>query len=184
MAMTIYQALDIAIGVYFVLLAATVWLARPNRRRLLGAVAGGAAVAVIGVGIESLFHTLGVWRYPSVEQPWGPAMLYPLVVIVFTMLALIGWRVTRRFGWRGQLVFLATLATLGVLRDFLVAERVLGIIVFARGIAAVLVDVGIWVAVVALAQGVMRLVAGPAAEDRLGRPPWPRRTPHPRASTD
>src|SRR3954462_12500423 len=115
--MTIYRALDIALGVYLALLAATVWLARPNRRRLLGALAGGVAVAVIGVGVEALFHTLGVWRYPSVEQPAGPAMLYPLVVIVFTMLALIGWRVTRRFGWRGQLVFLAVLTTAAVLRD-------------------------------------------------------------------
>ncbi|HEX4737166.1 MAG TPA: hypothetical protein VH331_06360 [Allosphingosinicella sp.] len=170
--MTIYQALDIAIGVYFVLLAATVYLTRPNQRRLLGALAGGIAVAIIGVGIEALFHTLGVWRYPSVEQPYGPAMLYPLVVIVFTMLALIGWRVTRRFGWRGQLMFLAILTTMGALRDFLVAERVLGIIVFAPGASPVLVDAGIWIGTVVLAQAVMRLVAGPTAEDRLADRSW------------
>src|SRR3954470_5575054 len=145
--MTIYRALDIAMGVYFILLAATVWLARPNRRRLAGALAGGAAVAIVGVGIESLFHVLGVWRYPSVDEPYGPLMLYPLVVIVFTMLALVGWRVTRRWGWRGQLAFLFILATLGALRDFLVAERVLGIIVFAPGLAPVVVDAAIWIGV-------------------------------------
>jgi hypothetical protein len=169
--MTIYQAIDIAIGVYLILLAVTAYATRPNRRRLLGAVAGGVAVAVVGVGIESLFHILGFWRYPSVEQPYGPPALYPLVVVVFTMLALIGWRVARRFGWRGLVIFLTILVTVAVLRDFLVAERVLGIIVFARGIATVLVDAAIWLGTVALALTIMRLVAGPAAGDRLGHRP-------------
>lgn len=170
--MTIYRALDIALGLYFILLAATVYLARPNRRRLLGALAGGVAVAVVGVGIETLFHDLGVWRYPSVDQAYGPATLYPLVVIVFTMLALIGWRVTRRFGWRGQLMFVSILTILGALRDFLVAEKVLGIIVFAPGLATLLVDAGIWISVVVLAQAVMRVIAGPATADPLGDRLW------------
>ena len=170
--MTIYHALDIAMVLYSVLLAATVWLARPNRRRLLGALAGGTAVAVLGIGIESFFHSLGVWRYPSVEQPAGPALLYPLAAIVFTMLALVGWRVTRRWGWRGQATLLAILTIFGVLRDFLAAEHVLGIIVFAPGFATILIDAGLWAGLVALAQAVMRVVAGPAGEDRLGERPW------------
>lgn len=172
--MTIYQAIYIALCVYFAMLAATVYFTRPNRRRFLGALAGGVAVAVVGVGIEALFHTSGFWRYPSVDEPYGPVALYPLVVVVFTMLALIGWRVTRRFGWRGQMIFLAVLTTLAVLRDFLVAEQVLGIIVFARGISTVLVDAAIWIGIVALTQTVMRLVAGSAGADRLGPRLWPR----------
>lgn len=100
-------------------------------------------------------------------------MARPLVVIVFTMLALIGWRVMRRYGWRGQILFLAILTILGALRDFLVAEQVLGIIVFARGIATILVDAAIWIGVVVFAQAVMRLVAGPADADPLGRRLWP-----------
>jgi hypothetical protein len=173
--MTIYQALYVAMGVYLPLLAATAYFTRPNRRRFRGALAGGAAVAVVGLGIEALFHTLGFWRYPLVEQPYGPAALYPLVIVVFTMLALIGWRVMRRFGWRGQGVFLAISTTLGVLRDFVVAEKVLGIIVFARGIGTVLVDAAIWIGILALAQAVMRVVSGPAAADQLGHRPWSRR---------
>jgi len=170
--MTIYQAIYIALIVYGALLAMTLYFARPGRRRLLGALAGGLAVAVVGVGIESLFHSLGFWRYPSVEEPYGPLALYPLVVVVFALLALIGWRIMRRFGWRGWIAFLVILATLGVLRDFLVADRVLGIIVLARGFLTVLVDASIWIGTVALAQAVMRLVAGPAGADRLGRRPW------------
>ena len=170
--MSIYLAIDIAIGLYSGLLAATAYFTRPSQRRFLGALAGGVAVAVTGVGIESLFHELGFWRYPSVEEPYGPVTLYPLVVIVFTMLALIGWRIIRRFGWRGWVAFVATLSTLGVIRDFLVADQVLGIIVLAPGIATILVDAAIWITTVALAQAVMRVMAGPSVADHLGRRPW------------
>ena len=171
--MTIYQAIYIAMGVYLAMFAVILLVTRPNRLRFLGALAGGVSVAVVGVGIESLFHILGFWRYPSVDQPYGPVALYPLVVVVFTMLALIGWRIMRRFGWAGELIFLAVLTALGVLRDFLVAEKVLGIIVFAPGIDTVLVDAAIWVGIVALAQTMMWFVAGPAAADPLGRTLWP-----------
>jgi hypothetical protein len=170
--MTIYQAIHIAIAVYLGLFAVTLYLARPGRRRLLGAVAGGVAVAVVGVGIESLFHALGFWRYPSVQEPYGPVSLYPLVVVVFALVSMIGWRIMRRFGWTGWIAFVVTLTTVGVVRDFLVAERILGIIVLARGVATVLVDAAIWIATVALAQAVMRLVAGPAGKDPLGRRLW------------
>jgi hypothetical protein len=166
--MTIYQAIYIAMGVYLALLGVTAYVTRPTKRRFLGALAGGVAVAVAGAGIESLGHTLGFWRYPSVEAPYGPVALYPLVIVVFTMLALIGWRVMRRFGWPGWITFIVTLAMLGVLRDFLIADQVLGIIVLARGIATVLVDASIWIGTVALAQAVMRLIAGPSVADRLG----------------
>jgi hypothetical protein len=171
--MTIYQAIYIAMGVYLAMFAVILVAARPNRRRFLGALAGGVSVAVVGVGIESLFHILGFWRYPSVDQPYGPVAIYPLVVVVFTGVALIGWRIMRRFGWAGELIFLATLTTLAVLRDFLVAEKVLGIIVFAPGITTVLVDAAIWIGIVALAQTMMWFVAGPSAADPLGRRLWP-----------
>jgi hypothetical protein len=170
--MTIYQAICVAFGVYLPLLGATTYITRPNRRRFLGAFAGGVAVAVVGVGIETLSHTLGFWRYPLVEQPYGPFALYPLVVVVFAVLALIGWRVSRRFGWHGLLSFIAVLATLGVLRDFLIAERVLGIIVFARGMATVVIDAAIWIGTVAVALIVMRLVAGSSASDLLAQRPF------------
>ena len=53
--------------------------------------------------------------------------------------------------------------------DTLLTSAVLGIIVFARGIATVAVDAAIWIGIMILALAVMRLVAGPDAGDRLGR---------------
>ena len=163
--MTTRQLLLLGIWVYSILLVGTIYFTRATRRRVMGAVAGGAAVAVVGV--ESLSHALGFWRYPSTDAPYGPLLIYPLVVLVFAVIALLGWRVTRRFGWRGQLPFLAALMIVGPLRDYGVAERALKVIVFAPGITTVLVDAACWGGTAALAQIVMRSVAGPAAGDRL-----------------
>jgi hypothetical protein len=61
-------------------------------------------------------------------------------------------------------------AVLGTVRDYKIAEQATGIIVFTPGITTVLVDLVAWSGLTALAQGVMRLVAGPAAAGRLARP--------------
>jgi hypothetical protein len=62
---------------------------------------------------ELVAQALGFWRYPSNESGRGPLLLYPLAILVFAVLSLIGWRVMRRFGWRGELVFLAVVAGAG-----------------------------------------------------------------------
>jgi hypothetical protein len=154
-------------AIYLVGLAALTYVTRATRRRLLGALAGGVAVAVVGVGVEMLFQTLGFWHYPSVEHRYGPILMYPVVVLMFAGYALIGWRVVRRFGWRGALVFLTAVTILGTVRDFVIAWRMPDLIVFAPGIATVLIDLLLWSGLTSLAVGVMRLVAGPAASDPL-----------------
>jgi hypothetical protein len=159
--------------VYGLLLAVTIVFARPTTRRLAGALAGGIFVAVLGVGIEFLCQTLGFWRYPSIDAPYGPPLMYPIVVLMWTMLSLIGWRVTRRFGWRGQIVFLTALAIVGTLRDYRVAASTLHLIEFAPGIGTMLLDAALWAGITAFAQGVMRLVAGPPGGDPLARPLFP-----------
>jgi len=166
--MTSQQVLPVALCLYGPLLAATAFFTRATWRRFLGALAGGVTVAVVGVGVEILAHTFGIWRYPSTDQPYGPLLMYPLGVMVFTLLALLGWRTMRRFGWRGEIVFLTSLVVIATLRDFLTAGKV-GFIVFAPGPLTVLVDAACWIAMTALAQVMMRVVAGPADSDRLAR---------------
>jgi hypothetical protein len=165
------QLLLAATCVYIVAMVVTVYFTRATARRLVGALAGGGAVAVVGVGVELLCQSLGFWRYPSTDARYGPPLRYPLLVLVFAILALIGWRVSRRFGWRGQAFFLAVVTVVGTLRDYLVAGEALGAIALAPGFVTVLVDAVCWAGLTALAQAVMRLVAGPARGDRLARRP-------------
>jgi hypothetical protein len=159
-------------GVYLVGLALLTYLTRATRRRFLGALAGGLTVAVVGVGVEVLFQTWGFWHYPSVDQRYGPVLMYPVILLMWAGYSLIGWRVMRRFGWRGEAVFLAVVAVFGTLRDFVIAWQMPGVIALSPGIATVLVDSALWSGLTALAQGVMRSVAGPATADRLAHRRW------------
>lgn len=165
------QILLLATGVYITVLTVVTYFSRATRLRFLGALAGGLAVAVVGVGVEALAHTMGWWQYPSVETSYGPLLMYPVIILAWAIYSLIGWRVMRRFGWRGQVVFLAAVTLQGILRDYVEVGQVLGFIVLAPGIATVLVDAVCWAGLTAIAQEVMRLVAGPAAADRLARRP-------------
>lgn len=165
--MTAPRILLLGTCVYLFALALTAYFTRATTRRFFGALAGGLAVAVIGVGVEVLFQTLGFWHYPSAQQPYGPALMYPLVVLIFAVLALLGWRITRRFGARGQTVFLIAVAVIGTPRDYLVAGRALRFIVFKAGLLTVLVDAACWAGMTALALAVMRIFAGPAGADCL-----------------
>lgn len=163
------QILILASCVYGSLLLATIYFTRATLRRVLGALAGGAAVAVVGLGVEGLAHARGWWRYTAADTPYGPPAIYPVVVVAFTFLALIGWRIQRRFGLRGLAVFLAILGIVGTLRDYLVAGRIMGLVVFAPGIALAIIDAFLWAGLTALAIAVMRAVSGPARSDRLAR---------------
>ena len=81
--------------------------------------------------------------------------------------SLIGWRIQRRFGWRGEAVFFAVVALVGTLRGFAVAALMPGLIAFSPGMVIALIDMLLRSGLTALAQSVMRLVAGPAAADLL-----------------
>ena len=161
--------LIVANCVYLVVVVVVAYFTRATRRRVTGALLGGAAVGLVGVGVESLAHAMEWWRYPSIDTPYGPPLMYPVVVLMFAALALVGWRVTRRFGWRGQVAFLCAVAIFGTLRDYRVAAWLPQFIVFAPGIGTVFVDAACWASLLALAQAVMWLVCGPAREDLSAR---------------
>ena len=165
------QILLLAWCVYGSLLVAAAYLTRATLRRVLGALAGGGVVAVVGAGVEAWEHARGWCRYTADDTPYGPLAMYPLLVVAFAFLALIGWRVTRRFGWRGLCVFLGLLAVVGTLRDYLVAGRLMGLVVFAPGVVLAIIDALLWAGLTALAISVMRAVSGPAREDGLARRP-------------
>ena len=156
-----------ASGVYLAVLVAIAYFTRATRKRITGAFLGGLAVAIVGPGVEFLAHKLGWWHYPFVNTPYGPPLIYPAVVLMFATLALIGWRVTRRFGWRGQVAFLVVVAILGTVRDYRVAAALPDFIVFGPGIGTAFIDSMCWAGLTALAQGMMRMVAGPAGGDPI-----------------
>ena len=88
--MQIQQLILLASCVYLAAIAATIYFTQATTRRVLGAFLGGLAVAVVGFAVEVVCQALGFWRYPSVDTGYGPLFMYPLLVLVWAVLSLIG----------------------------------------------------------------------------------------------
>jgi hypothetical protein len=156
---------------YLVELVVVVYFTRATSRRVVGAFAGGAAVGCFGMGAIILGNALGLWRVPIFWTPYFVALFYLGLAISVTPIYLVTWRVARRFRWRGLAVFISIVAIIGPPRDYLIAATFPAWMVFAPGIAPILADAATYVGIVALGHAVMRLIAGPAREDRLARRP-------------
>jgi len=156
---------------YLVELVAVIYFTRATEWRVVGALAGGAAAGLLGMGAIALCETLGWWRVPFASTPYFVPLFYLGLSISLTPIYLVTWRLARRFGWRGLAVFVSVVAVIGPPRDYLIAAMFPKWMVFAPGVAPILADAATYVGVVALGHAVMRLIAGPASEDRLARHP-------------
>lgn len=165
------QQLYLFDGLYLVVLVVVAVLTRATARRIAGALAGGVVFGVAALGIIALGERVGWWHQPITWEPYFlTLLLFGLTMCAFVFL--ITWRIVRRFGWRGLAVVLAVLVVLGPIRDYWYMSRFPEWGSYGRGIATFLAVSASYVLLVALGHGVMRLVAGPAREDRLARRPW------------
>jgi hypothetical protein len=158
----------------FLYLAATVVVAyftRATARRVAGALVGAAAVGVLMLKVVALCEALGWWRVPFASTPYFVPLFFLGLSISCTPIYLVTWRVARRYGWRGLAVSVGIVAVIGPPRDYAYATAFPKWMVFAPGVAPILADSAAYVAIVIVGHAVMRLVSGPAWEDRLSRPP-------------
>jgi hypothetical protein len=156
---------------YLILLVAVVYFTRATTRRVVGALAGGAVAAWAGIGAIALSESLGWWWVPYAPTTYFLALFYFGLSISLTPIYLVTWRLARRFGWRGLAVFIGIVAVIGPPRDYLYAAMFPKWMVFAPGVAPILADGATYAGIVIVGHAVMRLVAGPAREDRLARHP-------------
>lgn len=163
------QQLVLADCFALLLLCITAYLTRATRRRLVGALVAGIVVALLVVTADVYAHSRGWWIYPAATTSYGPPLMYVAVFLWYGAgVALVGWRLTRRFGWRGQVAFIAFMAVYGPVRDYLGAAFTHAI-VFAPGLLPVIGDGLCWAGGMALAQAVMSLIAGLPKSDPLAR---------------
>jgi hypothetical protein len=165
------QQLYLFNGLYLVVLVVVAFLTRATARRIAGALAGGAAFGVVALGIIALGEEVGWWH---MTITWEPYFL-TLMLIDFALCAfiyLITWRIARRFGRRGLAVVVIVAAVIGPPRDYWYMARFPEWGAYAPGVAPVLAIAATYAVMVVPGHGVMRLIAGPAGEDRLARRPW------------
>jgi hypothetical protein len=105
---------------------------------------------------------------------WEPYFLTLMLIgfIPCAFMFLITWRIARRFGWRGIAGVLVVVAVIGPPRDYWYMSRFPEWGHYGPGLAPVLAISATYVVLVLVGHGVMRLVAGPAREDRLARRLW------------
>jgi hypothetical protein len=143
-------------------------LTRATPRRIAGALAGGVAAGVVTLAMVALGERLGIWYMAITWEPYFMTLMM-IVSSLCGFIFLITWRITRRFGWRGLAVFLAVMAVIGPPRDYWYMRQFPEWGSYAPGIAPVLAISAAYVVLILVGHGVMRLVAGPAGEDRLAR---------------
>jgi hypothetical protein len=156
---------------YLVLLVAVIYFTRATLRRVIGAMAGGAAAGLLGVGAIALCEALGWWRIPYASTPYFLALFYLGLSISLMPIYPVTWRVARRFGWHGLAVFTGIVTVIGPPRDYLYAAMFPKWMVFGPGVAPIFADGATYFGIVVLGHAVMRVVAGRAKNDRLARSP-------------
>jgi len=157
--------------VYLLELVAVIYFTRATTRRVMGSLVGGAAAGAFGLGAIVLCKALGWWEIPFASTPYFLPLFYLVLAIWPAPVYLVTWRLARRFGWRGLAVFIGIVTIIGPPRDYSIALTFPKLMVFAPGVAPILADAGAYFGILILGHFVMRLVAGPARDDRLARKP-------------
>jgi len=154
---------------YLIELSAVIYCTRATARRFVGALVGGAAAGLLGMGAIALSEALGWWHIPFDSTLSFRLLFYVGLAISLTPIYLVTWRLARRFGWRGLAVFIGIVTVIGPPRDYLIAATFPKWMVFAPGVSPILADAAAYVGMVAVGHAVMRFIAGPASEDQLAR---------------
>lgn len=153
----------LVVAVFF---AAAVYFTRATRRRVLAVVVSSlVAFMLIGPFIDFAVYPLGLFRFPHGAR-FQPLAIYAQAAVGFAIVALVAWRLVRRYGSRGLLGLVLAFMIFLPPRDYAVGTFTHWV-EFTRGAASLLADsIGNGLAVL-ISFSVMRLVAGPVNSDRL-----------------
>jgi hypothetical protein len=165
------QQLYLFTCLYLFILAVVAILTRATPRRIAGALAGAAVDGVALLGIVAIGESAGWWHMAITWKPYFLTLIC-IGTIPCGFVFLITWRIARRFGGRGLALFALVAAVLGPVRDYRYMAAFPEWGTYAPGLAPVFAISAAYVILGILGHGTMRLIAGPAAADRLARRPW------------
>jgi hypothetical protein len=162
-----------------ILFAVRAFFTRATPRRIAGALIAALPIIPLVMIYDAVAARLGWWHYPSVTTGRAPLAWYIAAAMLYgAAFGLVGWRVVRRFGRRGLIVFLIALALFGVARD-VAYSLTTNVIEFGGGATPLIADLFAYGSAAALVQILMAWVVGPPGSDPLARqktaPLWPDR---------
>lgn len=133
----IQRILLAACAMYLIVFLAAAYYTRPRRRRIIGALAGGVATGVSLPLLLGVATARGWWRCTFLAVPGAPLLTFLICSVSYAAMALVGWRIDRRFGWRGIVWSLVLVSVLGPPHDYAVASRYPELMQFGPGLAPI-----------------------------------------------
>jgi len=148
------------------LLVAVAYVSRAQVRRVASSIVGGAVFSVL---VTVVPISMGWRRFVVVEHSTQALLLlYTTGVLAGAFLALTGWRIARRFGWRGLAALVIVVSIGSPIRERLYLSAA-HLMVVAPGTLPWIAYTLSWACALLLSHSIMRLMAGPARDDRLAR---------------
>ena len=145
--LTSSQALLIGFVVAPALFVLCAYLTHATRRHILGAVVGVFLYAVVNYVWDRAASAFGWWTYPA----WSANGQFPLIAYLLAGIVgggtfgLVGWRIIRRWHWKGLVGYLLFWAIYALVHDYggsrLFASSQL--MVFGTGLVPIVADV-VW----------------------------------------
>jgi len=157
--MNIGKLLGLA-AVFLVLFLVVGRLSQATPQRSLGALLGGLVASAAGAGLDVLGHRLGWWYYVGASDAHGPWLVYVGVVFLEGALALLGWRLVRRYGPPALMLLVPGAALCTTAADFIAAGKPNPVQVIAPGPVPKVGDFLLWSTITALGLLVMRVFVG------------------------
>jgi serine/threonine protein kinase len=151
-------------------LGVAVYFTRASLRRTLGALAAGFAFMLLFLVEEMLPASMGLRHFTWTAAPQPAGLIYTAIIPYGALIALLGWRITRKFGWLGQVALLLAAAIGGPARDHFYMLWVPGVAA-VPGLLPLISDSVLWLCGVGSGQAILRLIAGPAGGP-VTRLPW------------
>lgn len=150
-----------------IIAALVIFFTRASILRTSGALIGVGLFVALNIVWDLAASAAGWWHYSN-NITIQPIWVYTAQALVWgTIGTLIGWRIARRFGVRGLTIFFTILAAIGAGRDFAYSTQS-DLLVFTMPFG-LLMDASAWASLYILSYLMMRLIAGPASDDKLAR---------------
>lgn len=170
--LTPQQAILIGYFVAPAIFALCVYLTRAGMRRAAGGLVGVIAYSLVQYAWDRAAAITGWWSYPAYRSSLPmPVEIYLFSGLVFAGIGLIGWRIARRYGWKGLFVFLAAWSVWGFFLDTFGSQLFSSsrLMVIRPGAAAHTADFLVYFTCMSAVMLVLRVIGGPFGEDRLAR---------------
>ena len=172
LTLTPQQALLIGSIIAPLLFGLCAYFTRANVRRIASAVVGAAAYSAINYAWDQVAERLGWWSYPAwLGTGRAPLTLYFLAGVAGGAMGLIGWRIARRWGWKGVVGYLLFWTAYAVVHDYggSMAFASSQLMVFGPGFLPLLADMLWYVTGNAAVLLAIRLIGGPMRSGSLAR---------------